>query len=135
MMEVIQLTRELGKAIQADERYSSYIRARVANDNDTELQSLIEQFNRGRTLLNNEVSKPQRDEEKIESLKTSVGELYSKVMSNEHMTAYNDAKNEMDNLLRQITTIITMSANGEDPETCDANYSCTGNCASCGGCH
>ncbi len=134
-MDVIQLTRELGKAIQADERYADYIRARVANDNDTELQNLIEQFNRGRASLNNEVSKSARDEEKIESLKNSVGELYSKIMSNEHMTAYNDAKSEMDNLLRQITTIINMSANGEDPDTCDMNYGCTGNCASCGGCH
>ncbi|MCD8005610.1 MAG: YlbF family regulator [Oscillospiraceae bacterium] len=134
-MDVIELTRELGKAIQADERYSSYVRARVANDNDSELQEMIEQFNRGRASLNSEVSKPQRDEEKIEALKTSVGELYSKIMSNEHMTAYNDAKSEMDNLLRQITTIISMSANGEDPDTCDANYNCTGNCASCGGCH
>ncbi|MCD8108050.1 MAG: YlbF family regulator [Oscillospiraceae bacterium] len=134
-MDVIQLTRDLGKAIQADERYADYIRARVANDNDTELQNLIEQFNRGRASLNNEVSKSVRDEEKIESLKNTVGELYSKIMSNEHMTAYNDAKSEMDNLLRQITTIINMSANGEDPDTCDMNYGCTGNCASCGGCH
>ncbi len=134
-MDVIQLTRELGKAIQADERYSNYVRARVANDNDTELQSLIDQFNKGRTLLNNEVSKASRDEEKIESLKNSVGELYSTIMKNEHMTAYNNAKSEMDDLLRQITTIISMSANGEDPETCDMNHSCTGNCASCGGCH
>ncbi|MCD7785161.1 MAG: YlbF family regulator [Oscillospiraceae bacterium] len=134
-MDVIQLTRELGKAIQADERYSNYIRARVANDNDTELQSLIEQFNHGRVILNNEVSKAERDENKIEELKTSVGELYSRIMKNEHMSAYNDAKNEMDELLRRITTIISMSANGEDPETCDMNHSCTGNCSSCGGCH
>ncbi|MCD7846868.1 MAG: YlbF family regulator [Oscillospiraceae bacterium] len=134
-MDVIQLTRELGKAIQADERYSNYIRARVANDNDAELQGMIEQFNHGRVILNNEVSKAERDENKIEELKTSVGDLYSSIMKNEHMSAYNDAKNEMDELLRQITTIINMSANGEDPETCDMNYGCTGNCASCGGCH
>lgn len=40
-MDVIQITRELGKAIQADERYSNYVRARVANDNDSELQDMI----------------------------------------------------------------------------------------------
>ncbi|MCC8131703.1 MAG: YlbF family regulator [Ruminococcus sp.] len=134
-MDVIQITRELGKVIQADERYSNYVRARVANDNDSELQDMIQEFNHGRAVLNNEVSKPNRDEAKIEELKTSVGDLYSKIMKNEHMTAYNDAKNEMDELLRQVTTIINMSANGEDPETCDMNYGCTGNCASCGGCH
>lgn len=135
-MDVIQLTRELGKAIQADERYADYIKARVANDSDAELQRMIEEFNHGRTLLNREVSRTEgRNEEKIEELKVSVGEIYSKIMSNEHMSAYNDAKNEMDNLLRQITTIINMSANGEDPETCDANYGCTGSCATCGGCH
>ena len=135
-MDVIQLTRELGKAIQADTRYSDYIRARVANDNDAELQNMIAEFNRSRTILNNEVSKTtERNEDRIEELKNSVGELYSKIMKNENMSAYNDAKNEMDNLLRQITTIINMSANGEDPDTCDANYGCTGSCATCGGCH
>ena len=40
-MDVIALTRELGKAIQADERYAKYLAAKEVNDKDDELQKLI----------------------------------------------------------------------------------------------
>ena len=44
-MDVIKTARELGKAIQADERFIRYAKARLANDNDTELQNAIGNFN------------------------------------------------------------------------------------------
>ena len=36
-MDAIQAVRELGKAIQADERYIEYAKAKKANDEDEEL--------------------------------------------------------------------------------------------------
>ena len=44
-MDAIQAVRELGKAIQEDERYIEYAKAKKANDEDTELQNLIGEFN------------------------------------------------------------------------------------------
>ena len=44
-MDIIKITRELGKAIQADERFIAYNAAKLANDNDEELQNLIGEFN------------------------------------------------------------------------------------------
>ena len=43
-MNVIELTRELGKALQQDERYIAYHAAKLANDNDADLQNLIGDF-------------------------------------------------------------------------------------------
>ena len=40
-MDAIKSVRELGKAIQADERFVRYAKARLANDNDAELQAAI----------------------------------------------------------------------------------------------
>ena len=60
--------------------------------------------------------------------------MYQKIMENEHMLRYNDAKNEFDALLQQMTGILSLCAEGEDPATCDAS-SCGGNCSSCAGCH
>lgn len=134
-MDIIKLTRELGKAIQADERYTGYLAAKEANDNDATLQTLIGEFNMGRMKLNREMSSENKDEAKVSELNTEIRRLYGEIMTNEHMIAYNEAKAEMDKLLDQITTIITLSANGEDPETCSAEQSCSGNCSSCGGCH
>ena len=43
---------------------------------------------------------------------------------------------EMDAMMREVDLILTMCANGEDPDTCHPDLSsCTGNCSSCGGCH
>ena len=44
-MDAIKAARELGKAIQNDERYKAYIEAKKANDADDELQQLIGEFN------------------------------------------------------------------------------------------
>ncbi|MBQ8623533.1 MAG: YlbF family regulator [Oscillospiraceae bacterium] len=135
-MTVIELTRELGKALQQDARYTAYYAAREANDADTELQQLISDFNTGRTQLNQEMSKTEKDPEKIAKINEDVRNLYGKIMGNPNMVAYNSAKADMDDLLNQINTIITLCANGEDPATCEAKaHSCSGSCSTCGGCH
>ena len=41
-MDVIELTRELGKAIQQDDRYIAYMLAKQVNDNDKELNEDVE---------------------------------------------------------------------------------------------
>ena len=135
-MTVIELTRELGKALQQDARYAAYYAAKEANDNDSELQQLIADFNMGRSSLNKEMSKAEKNPEKIAKINEEVRNLYGKIMGNPNMVAYNSAKADMDDLLNQINTIITLCANGEDPATCEAKaHSCSGSCSTCGGCH
>ena len=92
-MDVITLARELGKAIQADERYAAYNAAK------------------------------------------KVRTLYGEIMSTESMTKFNEAKTALDELVNSVNTIITMSVNGQDPDTVDPTASCSGDCSACGGCH
>ena len=62
--------------------------------------------------------------------------MYQRIMENEHMLRYNEAKNDFDALLQRITGIIGLCADGEDPNTADYDpASCGGDCSSCGGCH
>jgi len=133
-MDVIQMARELGKKIQADERYIAYQNAKIANDKDEKLQKLISEFNISRVKLNTEISKDDKDTDMIKELDEEIKNLYGDIMINPNMIAFNEAKNAMDDMLSQINTVITSSANGEDPETC-ATSACTGSCATCGGCH
>ena len=63
-MDVIELARELGKAIQQDERFLAMQIARQNSDNDDELQQLIGEFNLKRMAINNEAAKDDRDEAK-----------------------------------------------------------------------
>lgn len=135
-MDVIKSARELGKAIQADERYKDFNAAKIANDNDENLQKLIGDFNITRSNLQMEMSKPddQKDKEKMESLNTKMQEQYEDVMKNVNMANFVIMKNAMDNLLQEVNTIISLCCEGEDPDTCEA-HSCSGSCSTCGGCH
>ena len=105
-MDTISMARELGKLIQADERYAAYFKAKETNDKDSELQKLISDF------------------------------TMKRYEPNPNMMAFNAAKNAMDGMLAEINNIITASANGEDPETCPSQPAgCSGSCSTCGGCH
>ncbi len=135
-MDIIQMTRELGKAIQQDDRYLAYCLAKQANDDDEQLQNLIGAFNLKRMELNMEVAKPDKDADKVQQLNEVIKSMYKQIMENPKMMVYNSAKTAMDELLSRINSIITMSANGMDPDTCDVDTaSCSGDCSSCGGCH
>lgn len=137
-MKVIDKARELGVLIQQDERYSAYYAAKEANDKDENLQNMINEFNMKRMQLNAEVSKEEKNEERLSELDDAIKSLYGTIMANENMVRYNKAKSDMDSLLNQINMIITYSANGEDPLTCpceEDSVNCGGDCSACAGCH
>ena len=135
-MDIITLARELGKAIQQEESYIRLQEVQTKADADTELQSLIGEFNLKRMSINNEASKKERDQDKLAQLNTEMREVYSKIMSNENMIAYSDAKEEFDVVANRVLAIVQQSCEGADPETADySQSSCTGSCDTCGGCH
>ena len=138
-MDVIEMTRKLGQAIQEDERYKYLYRRLVLSINtNVEIQAKIRgEFNQLRSQLSVEMQKPDKDGEKMTALDTQIRELYDEIMAMPKMIAFNEAKEVMDKLLGSVNYIISMAANGEDPMTCpeEAPHSCSGSCASCGGCH
>lgn len=134
-MDLIQMTRDLGKQIQASEEYQNYQAAKEANDNDAELQQMIEEFNLIRVKLSTAMQKEDDDAEGMARLDHDLKETYTKVMGNPHMMDFNIAKNEMDAMMNRISGILMMCVNGEDPDTCEPPASCGGDCGSCGGCH
>ncbi len=138
-MGVIEQARELGKAVQADERYIEYVRAKELNDADESLQNLIGEFNLIRQNLAMETDKPEEEQNKakISELNVKMHSAYEEVMSNENMAAFTMAKQGMDKLMSEINTILTYCVEGMDPDTCPSEVpisSCGGSCDSCGGC-
>lgn len=136
-MNMIELAREIGKQLQKDEKYLALQMAIQATDEDEELQNMIGEFNLKKLAINNEATKSERDEEKLQQLNKEMRQVYAQIMVNEKMKAYHKAQGEVDELVKRIQTIISMCANGEDPETADYVQSsgCSGSCATCGGCH
>lgn len=134
-MDVIELTRELGKAIQADERFIRYAKARLANDTDEDLQNSIGQFNIKRMELEKAVGDEEKDQEKVKVLNEELRKLYGDIMSSAAMVEYNTSKALLDQMMNEVNTILTKTLDGEDPATCDTDAGCTGSCSTCGGCH
>lgn len=135
-MDIIEQAREIGKAIQKDDRYLKMRLAIQNADEDKELQDLIGQYNLKRMSLENELQKKERDEDKVKAYQQEMNAVYMSIMKNPRMDAYNQVKGEFEMLMRRVNAIIEQSSNGEDPETADfQESSCGGNCSSCAGCH
>jgi len=133
-MDIIELTRELGKALQNDDRYIAYTLAKQVNDNDEELQKLMNEFDSLRMDLNTEMCKEDKDTDRIKELDQGIKSHYKQIMENRNMIVFAAAQKSLESLVGNIQQIITMCANGEDPDTCEPSAGCTGSCATCGGC-
>lgn len=134
-MDIIELTRQLGVAIQKEESYIKFDSAKKANDSDENLQNQIGEFNLVRMSLDKELSGENKNDDKVKELNEQLRDIYGKIMMNPAMVAYNEAKAGLDELVNKINGIITLAINGEDPMTAELPSACTGSCSSCGGCH
>ena len=135
-MDCIELFKKAAAAMQTDPRYLELDAARRENDMDQELQGLIGEFNLARLDLNNETSKIEPSDDRINELNQKINDLYTQIMSSEGMVRYNAAKAECEALVNHIDAIINTAMNGGDPMTVNAPQGgCPGSCATCGGCH
>lgn len=132
---IIEMARSIGRELQNDERFVRTQLAQAAADEDAELQELIGEFNLKRIALNQEMSKEEKDNEKLQTLDGEIRDVYARLMANEHMQAYQAAKQELDAVVSGVATIVTLSAQGQDPDSIDETPSCGGNCSGCAGCH
>lgn len=137
-MDVIQLTRKLGAAIQQDERYLAFSEARKANDSDEELASLLGKINIVQISYQREAEKgDDADEGKMEAYNKEFNELYNEVMLNPNMVRYEAARTAVDDMMNYTVQLLSLCVNGEDPETCEPQQeqpSCGHDCSGCAGC-
>lgn len=134
-MDILGLARAMGKAIQSDEKYKTLSEASANCDNDKELQDEIGKFNLKRVEINQLAADAEKNKEKLVALDEELRTIYEDIMANPNMTAFNNAKNEMDTLMNQVNQILVASVNGEDPDTYEPQTGCSGSCSSCSGCH
>ena len=136
-MTVIELTRQLGAAIQQDERYAAYEEARKANEADDALNSLIGKINLVQMNYQNEAAKGEEaSAEAMEGFAKEFEQLYREIMLNGNMVKFEAAKTAVDDMMNEIMGILAMCVDGQDPATCTPEeHHCSGSCDSCGGCH
>lgn len=136
-MDIIEITRQLGAAIQQDERYLAFHEAKRTNEADTDLNDLINKIQLIHMSYQHEAAKDDANEEKLAAYDKEFSEVYQAVMANENMQKYEAARHAVDDMMNEITAILSLCVQGEDPETCQPQeeHHCSGECGSCGGCH
>lgn len=134
-MDIIELSRELGRKIQQEESYIAMQEANKACEEDEALQALIGEFNLKKLALNEKISAPEQDKDAVAALNTEMRKIYADIMVNENMIKLNESKAQFDTVINRVFAIVSNSANGEDPNTTDYQPSCSGSCSSCSGCH
>ncbi len=131
-MSLEKLTRELGKAIQQDERYLAMQKAIEANEKDTALNELMGKIQLIQVSAQHEASKENPDEGKMQAYNEEFQGVYTQIMMNPNMQAYEKARQDIDELMNYLTGILAMCVNGDDPDTCDPKaHSCGGDCSGC----
>ncbi len=137
-MDVIAKAIELGALLQQDERYVKLMEAQKANESDTALNELIARIQLVQMSFQHEAAKEDKNEQKLEAYDKEFGEIYTQIMANPNMQAYEAARQEIDQLMQYINSIFALCLQGEDPATCEPpkhDHECGGECSSCGGCH
>ncbi len=133
-MSLEKLTRELGKAIQQDERYLAMQKAIEANEKDTALNELMSKIQLIQVSYQHEASKEEPDEGKMKAYDEEFRGVYTEIMMNPNMQAYEKARQDIDELMNYLTGILAMCVNGDDPDTCDPKaHQCGGDCSGCHG--
>ncbi len=137
-MSVIELTRQLGAAIQKDERYLAFAKAKEANEKDEALNALMGEIQMIQMNYQMEASKETPDSAKMQEFEAEFNAKYEAFMANENMQKYDEARAEVDSMMNYIMQILGLCVNGADPATCEPeqhDHSCDGACSSCSGCH
>ena len=105
-MSVIELTRQLGAAIQKDERYLNFAKAREENENDAELNELMAQIQMVQMNYQMEASKETPDSAKMQEFEAEFNAKYEAFMANENMQKYDEARAQVDSMMNYIMQIL-----------------------------
>ena len=116
---------ELGKKIKEDERILALNRAEEEYAKDSELQTLMVEYNAQSTALTEEYKKPEKDSEFIKIIERRINELYHEITENPKMIAYQKAQEAVNAFMNEVNGEITYQITGERP--------CSHDCSSCGG--
>ena len=136
-MDVVAITRQLGAAIQEDERYKNFVARKEASEKDPEVKDMMAKIEEIRTQFQAESMNASPDEKVMSKLDKDFQNVYTALMCTDVMAAYEESRQEIDNMMNYLMQILYLCVNGEDPQTCEPQPEggdCTGSCSSCAGC-
>lgn len=125
-MTIIEKAHELGEMIKDSKEMEALSLAEKVQQEDSDAQQLIADFNIKRLNLAREIQGGKISEE--EAIKKNNEAFSEMVEKSESIKKYVEAKKQFDNLVNSVNNVINIYIMGEQ-------QGCTHNCSTCGGCH
>ncbi len=125
-MTLLEKAHELGKMIQECPEMEALKTAEEAQEQDTEAQELLKEFNLKRMNLVRDMQAEKISRE--EAAKRNSDAFAEMMDKSATIKAYVEAKKDFDAVVQEINGIINFYITGQDPN-------CTHDCSTCGGCH
>lgn len=130
MSDITNKARELGMMIAESDEMKALKGAEELQLADKEAQQLMMEYANTRDRLAARASDPGVTKEDFEAIQKEMNEAFQKLMTNENIKRYMEANNNFKALIDHVNSIIAYFVKGEEQQG-----SCSGNCASCGGCN
>lgn len=129
-MDILEMAKELGKAIENSKEFENLRNAEQIQANDEKAQALIGEYNLKRMNIMKKAQAENLTQEDFDKIQTEMADEFDKLMQYDVIKNFIDAKEAFDSMYVQVQNIIDFYANGEKQVG-----GCSGNCSSCGGCN
>ena len=128
-MGIFEIAEQLGKTLKEDARLVRLANAKETYEKDVTLGEILIEFEVQQKALENEMVKPEREEELIKMIRSRIDALYKEIAENQVFIELNEAQTEVNELMNAVNNTIMFNITGELPGDC------THNCSTCKGCH
>ena len=127
--EIFRLAAELGKALKDDPRMIRFEQAKAAYEEDTTLQTLLNEYDVQQAAMQQMAADPDRDTHLVDLVQNRINEIYAGILERPAFAELLRAQEESGKLMEAVNNTISYMITGKLPE-------CSHDCASCGGaCH
>ena len=127
-MEVMEMARLLGLAIKEDEIGKRAQACKEAYEQDERIIKLTTEFDVQQKALAALMGED-HDNNLISSIQNHITEIYEEVLATDVYKNYEQAQNELNDLITRVNNTMMAQITGQSTE------GCTHDCSTCGGCH
>ncbi len=131
--QLLALAAQVGEGIKDTDLFKKYKEAEAGYRGNSELQAKIAEYTVQQQALANENAKPDANAFITEQIQKRINSLYADIMHDDSFEQFMSAQDELRLLMDDVNRAIMSRVNGK--EDGEEETGCTGNCASCGGCH
>ena len=131
--QIKSLTEQLKAVLAESTEVKEYLAARDAYMTDSELITLVNEYNVQSQVYDTESAKPEPDQLLLTSIRARVEEVYNKITENSHAKAFAEKESAVAAIYNEIYDTLQSIVVPEHHH--DHDHSCGGDCCSCSGCH